>query len=79
MDAVIGFLIERWPVVLVVLVVGYITWKVAQFYYKRYVPLEEKTGILERRGEGMNCANHSKKNRYLRKQYMKHRARLFSS
>lgn len=46
MNAIITYLLNHWPWVVVVFVVIVIVWYVAKFYFKRFVPLEDKTTHL---------------------------------
>ncbi|MBQ3832679.1 MAG: hypothetical protein II935_07270 [Bacteroidales bacterium] len=54
MDAIISFIIERWPIMVVVIVVAIAVWLFARWYYKHFKRIEEHVKALE----NLPCGKH---------------------
>lgn len=60
MDAIVTFLMERWPWLAFVIGAAVVTFLITQWYYNRFVPTEKKTEKNEQRLEELPCAKHEK-------------------
>lgn len=68
MDAILTFLIERWPIIIVVIIAVLLTALVCKFYYSRFVPTEKKADgadsklkeldAVTRKVTGLPCTKH---------------------
>jgi len=47
MDAIIAYIIEKWPVLLLVIVTGFVVWLVTRWYFCRFVKVEEKANKID--------------------------------
>ena len=43
MDAIVTFLMERWPVLAFVVAASVVTFLITKWYYNRFLPSEKKT------------------------------------
>ena len=59
MDSIITFIAERWPFVAIILIAVVITVLVCRWYYRHFVPTEEKTNDHEKRINDLPCAKHN--------------------
>lgn len=60
MDAIVSFIMDRWPVLAFVVAASVVTFLITKWYYNRFVPMEKKTENNEKRMEKLPCAKHEK-------------------
>lgn len=60
MDAIVTFLMERWPVLAAIIIAVVITIMLCKWYYGRFVQIETKTEKNEKQLEDLPCAQHEK-------------------
>lgn len=58
MDAIITFLVERWPVLAAIIIAVAVTIFVCRWYYNRFVPAEKKANDNEKRIDNLPCSKH---------------------
>ena len=58
MDAVVTFLLERWPIIAIVLIVVVLTVMICKWYYCRFVSTEQKVDGNQKRIDDLPCARH---------------------
>lgn len=58
MDAIVTFLMERWPVLAGVLIAVVVTVIICKWYFNRFVPTEKKADNNQKRFEALPCAKH---------------------
>jgi len=58
MDAIVTFLMERWPVLATVLVAVVLTVIICKWYFNRFVPTEKKADNNLKRFEALPCEKH---------------------
>ena len=53
MDAIVTFLMERWPVLAFVVAASVVTFLITKWYYNRFLPTEKKTEKNEKQLEDL--------------------------
>ena len=48
MDAIIGYIIEKWPVLLLVIITGFVVWLVTRWYFCHFAKVEEKADKMDK-------------------------------